>query len=290
MHSTTLVQAVYYAPRGRRRLINLGALISQRYLLPEDRLIGLIGDAGAGKSLLVRGMFPELVLTNDDEGVNVRPLPILADARDGFFAGHIYHLDVRFEMAFTQLWELAEAVRQAVTAGCTVVVEHFDLLYDVLGLNAACLIAVGEEVVVTKPTVFGPFPKELAQYAYDSLVYRKMAHSAEDLLSIVFPQMGFDPPTIHSDVRRGFVVEFSEKLDIDLEEVEKRVHEYISKGLPIAYYDENHILIGDELIYCSGPRLHMRRTSDIVNFRLDKELQYSPLRQTFLLVGRVGSE
>ena len=33
MHSTTLVQAVYYAPRGRRRLINLGALISQRYLL-----------------------------------------------------------------------------------------------------------------------------------------------------------------------------------------------------------------------------------------------------------------
>ena len=97
MYSTTLVQAVYYAPRGRRRLMHLGMLISQRYLRPEDRLIGIIGDAGAGKSLLARGMFPGLVLTNDDEGVNVRPLPILSDARDGFFANHTYHLDVRFE-------------------------------------------------------------------------------------------------------------------------------------------------------------------------------------------------
>ena len=32
-------------------------LISQRYLRPEDRLIGIIGDAGAGKSLLARGCF-----------------------------------------------------------------------------------------------------------------------------------------------------------------------------------------------------------------------------------------
>lgn len=290
MFSTTLVQAVYYAPRGRRRLMHLGMLISQRYLRPEDRLIGIVGDAGAGKSLLARGMFPGLVLTNDDEGINVRPLPLLADARDGFFSNHTYHLDVRFETAFTPLWELAAAVRQGIEAGCRVVVEHFDLIYESLGMNAECLVAVGEEVVVTKPTVFGPFPGELAEYAYDSLVYRKMAHSAEDILSIVFQETGYDPPTIHSDVRRGFVVEFSQKPEIDLEEVERRIHEYIAKDLPICYHDENHILIGDEQIYCSGPRLHMRRTSDIVNFRLDKELQYSPLSKTYLLVGRVGME
>lgn len=290
MYSATLVQATYYAPRGRRRLTNLGMLISQRYLMPEDRLIGMIGDAGAGKSLLARGMFPDLVLTNDDEGVNVRPLPLLADAQDGFFADHIYHLDVRFEMAFTQLWQLAEAIRQGVSAGCRVVVEHFDLIYEALGMNAECLIAVGEEVVVTKPNVFGPYPAELAEYAFDSLVYRKMAHSAEDLLSIVFPQMGFEPPTIHSDVHRGFVVEFSQKPDVDLFEVERRIHDYITADLPICYHDENHILIGDEQIYCSGPRLHMRRTGDIVNFRLDKEFQYSPLSKTYLLVGRVGLE
>ena len=54
---------------------------------------------------------------------------------------------------------------------------------------------------MTKPTVFGPFPQELAEYAFESLIYRKMAHSAEDILSIVFQEMGYDP-TIHSDVRR----------------------------------------------------------------------------------------
>ena len=100
----------------------------------------------------------------------MRPLPILSDARDGCFANHTYHLDVRFEMAFSPLWELAEAVREGLTAGCRVVVEHFDLLYSMLGVNAECLVAVGEEVVVTKPTVFGPFPQELAEYGFESLI------------------------------------------------------------------------------------------------------------------------
>ena len=36
---------------------------------------------------------------------------------------------------------------------------------DVLGLNAACLIAVGEEVVVTEnPTSLWAVPQELAQW------------------------------------------------------------------------------------------------------------------------------
>ena len=73
MHYTTLVKAVYYAPRGRQRLMHLGQIVAQRYLDAEALLIGVIGDAGAGKSLIIRGMFPGLVLTNDDDGVNVRP-------------------------------------------------------------------------------------------------------------------------------------------------------------------------------------------------------------------------
>ena len=48
----------------------------------------------------------------------------------------------------------------------------------------------------------------------------------------------------------GFVVEFSQKPDIDLDEVEKRIHEYIALDLPISYHDENHILIGEQQI-CS---------------------------------------
>ncbi len=119
MHYTTLVQAVYYAPRGGQRLMHLGMLISQRYLGAQNRLIGgVVGDAGgAGKSLLIRGMFPGLVLTNDDDGVNVRPLPVLEDAENNYFRTHTYHLDVRFEMAFSPLWELADAVTKAVSAG-----------------------------------------------------------------------------------------------------------------------------------------------------------------------------
>lgn len=288
MHYTTLVKAAYYAPRGRQRLMHLGMLISQRYLRAEDLLIGIMGDAGAGKSLIIRGMFPGLVLTNDDDGVNVRPLPVLEDAQNEFFRTHTYHLDVRFEMAFTPLWELADAVKRAVSAGRRVVVEHFELLYPLLNVNAEMLIGIGEEVVVTVPTLFGPFPSEIAEQAYKSLVYRKMAHSAEDLTSIVFEQMGFEPPTFHSDVRRGFVVEFTRKPEIELAEVERRVLEFIDQDLPISFFNEGTIMIGQEKLECSGPRIHMSSTGKIEGFRLEKNFHYSPITKTFLLAGRVG--
>ena len=69
--------SIYFAPRGNIRMAELGMQIAQQYLRPTDKLIGVIGDAGSGKSMLVKGMFPGLELTNDDEGVNVRPLPLL---------------------------------------------------------------------------------------------------------------------------------------------------------------------------------------------------------------------
>lgn len=288
MHYPTLVQAVYYAPRGRKRLMHLGMQISQRYLGADDRLIGVMGDAGAGKSLLIRGMFPGLVLTNDDDGVNIRPLPVKDDAENEFFRTHTYHLDIRFEMAFTQLWELADAVKKAVSAGRRVVVEHFELLYPLLNINAEVLIGIGEEVVVTVPTIFGPFPAEVAEQAHRSLIYRKMAHSAEDLTGIVFEQLGCELPTFHGDVRRGFVVEFTRKPEIDLAEVERRVLEYIEQDLPISFFNDRSILIGQERLECSGPRIHMSSTGQIEHFRLEKNFQYSPITKTFLLAGRVG--
>src|SRR5690554_7739780 len=288
MHYITLVKAAYYAPRGRQRLMHLGQIIAQRYLDAEALLIGVIGDAGAGKSLIIRGMFPGLVLTNDDDGVNVRPLPVLEDAQADHFRTHTYHLDVRFEMAFTPLWELADAVKKAISAGRRVVVEHSELLYPLLNINAEMLIGIGEEVVVTVPTLFGPFPAEIAEEAYQSLVYRKMAHSAEDLTGIVFEQMGFEPPTFHSDVRRGFVIEFAHKPDVDLAEVERRVSDYIVQDLPISFSGEDTILIGQDQLECSGPRIHMSSTGKIEGFRLEKNFQYSPITKTYLLAGRVG--
>ena len=64
----------------------LGMQVAQLYLSPFDKLIGIIGEAGSGKSALIRGMFPGLELTNDDNGVYVRPLPLLEqDSGFSFF-------------------------------------------------------------------------------------------------------------------------------------------------------------------------------------------------------------
>ena len=121
--------SVYFAPRGLTRMADLGMQIAQQYLSPFDKLIGIIGEAGSGKSMLVKGMFPGLELTNDDEGVNIRPLPLLQLDTGAFYSAHTYHLDIRFESAFTQMWQLKDAILEAIDAGKRVVVEHFDLTW-----------------------------------------------------------------------------------------------------------------------------------------------------------------
>ena len=63
--------SVFFAPRGNERMIKLGKDIAQQYLNPFDKLIGVVGEAGSGKSMLIKGMFPGLELCNDDNGVNI---------------------------------------------------------------------------------------------------------------------------------------------------------------------------------------------------------------------------
>ncbi|MDF2985926.1 MAG: lantibiotic transporter [Eubacterium sp.] len=287
-----LLYAVYFAPRGKSRILNLGHLISQRHISATDRLIGLIGDAGAGKSLLIRGMFPGLELTNDDEGLNIRPLPIFRDTDRAFFSSHTYHIDARFELAFSQINDLADAVKRAVQQDKRVIIEHFDLLYPVLGMNAEVLIGIGEEVIVTRPNVFGPLPKDISDIVFKSIKYRKMAHTAEDLTcKVLSEEFGFSHHQVHSDVRHGFVLEFTEKPNIDIEVVENRVKEYIKKGLAVGYMDEKHIHIGDsDNFHCTGPRIHVRNTGEIENFQLFKEFKYDLISGVYALVGLVGSE
>ena len=48
----------FYAPRGRSRIFELGIQLAQQYLSPFDLIIGVIGEAGSGKSALIKGMFP----------------------------------------------------------------------------------------------------------------------------------------------------------------------------------------------------------------------------------------
>lgn len=136
MHKS-LIQSAFYAPRGRHRIYELGIQIAQQYLSPFDKLIGVIGDAGSGKSSLIHGMFPGLELTNDDDGVNVRPLPLLDVGMErGFYTPHTYHLDIRFETGFTQPHILADAIMEALNLNKRVIVEHFELIYPLLPRNA----------------------------------------------------------------------------------------------------------------------------------------------------------
>lgn len=284
-----LMYASYFAPRGRNRMYILGQQVSERYLSPLDRLIGIIGDAGAGKSSLIKGMFPGLELTNDDDGVNVRPLPLLKNLDKGFFTSHTYHIDMRFETAFTQTYVIADAVKQALEQGKRVIVEHFDLLYPILGINADVMLGVGGEVIVVRPTVFGPFPSELIEVVIKTLRYRKMAHTAEDLTSMVLARdYGAILTFGHRDVHHGFVLEYPVELDADLREVEKKVKRIIDEGIKVSYCDEGHISIGEDTWICSGPRTHVSNTELIENFRLFHEYKFDPKTKSCLIIGQVG--
>ena len=279
----------YYAPRGHHRMYALGAELAQLYLAPTDKLIGIIGDAGSGKSALIRGMFPGLDLTNDDNGVYVRPLPILdMDSGFSFFTPHTYHLDIRFENGFTQMSELADAISEALHKGKRVIVEHFDLVYPLLGANANLLIGVGEQILISRPSLFGPEPDEIKQEVYKSLRYRLMAHTAEDICEMFIGEHDLKRAT-HGDVKHGFSLIYNDhKPEFDLRELEEKVHDIIAQDLPVTYVDDSHITIGDSLQECDGPRVHVSRTGLIENFRLMHHFIYDKFKRNYVLVGCVG--
>lgn len=275
------------AARGYPRLYDQGMQIAQQYLSPFDLLIGVIGDSGAGKSVMIKGMFPGLELTNDDNGVNVRPLPILDLDDTGFFSPHTYHLDIRFESAFTQMHELAAAIEEAIGRGKRVIVEHFDLIYPFLKRNAHLLLGLGEEIVVTRPSVFGPEPDVIADIVYKSIPYRRMAHTAEDLVEFCLADRRIFRYE-HADVRHGFLLVFPEKPDVDLGELETCVRGMIDLNMPVSYHDESHVLIGDQRHYCTGPRMHVKSTGEIKQFSIYPELIREEITGRHMLLGLVN--
>jgi len=285
----THILSSYYAPRGHHRMYALGQQLAQIYLSPNDKLIGVIGDAGSGKSALIRGMFPGLELTNDDNGVYVRPLPLLEqDNSFAFFSPHTYHLDIRFENGFTQMSVLAEAIAEALDNGKRVVVEHFDLVYPLLGANANLLIGVGEQVLISRPTLFGPEPDEIKEVVYRSLHYRLMAHTAEDLCEMYMDKEDMERCG-HDDVKHGFAIYFPEtKPHFDIRELEEKVKAVIAQNLPITYVDEQHICVGDRIHKCNGPRIHVSNTGQVENFHLMHHFIYDRFKRRYLLVGCVG--
>ena len=290
-HLKSHILSSYFAPRGHKRMYSLGMHLAQLYLSPFDKLIGIIGDAGAGKSALIRGMFPGLELTNDDDGVYVRPLPLLEeDSGNSFFSHHTYHVDIRFENAFTQMSVLADAIDRALHNGKRVVVEHFDLVYPFLGYNANLLIGAGEQILISRPNLFGPEPEDIKNTVYESISYRLMAHTAEDLCEYCMPKEDL-AYCGHDDIRHGFIITFPEKMpSFDIKELEERVREMIKQDLPVVYQDNKHVRIGENIHPCTGPRIHVSSTGMIKNFKLLDHFVYDRLAKRYLLVGYVGED
>lgn len=289
VHRETLLYAAYYAPRGSYRLYMVAAELAQKYLTPTDLLIGILGAEGSGKSTLIKGLFPGLELTNDDEGINVRPTPLFDFDPADPFSGHTFHVDARYELAFHQKYELAEAILKAIGHHRRVVVEHFDLIYEALGHNAQVLIGIGEEILVARPTVFGPFPQAIKTIVDKTIKYRLMAHSAEDITTMVLQEDYRIPfPPLHSDVPQGFVLNFSERPAVDLAELEKKVQAIIARDLPISPCGDNTISIGAETMPCTGTRTHVSSSGKIENFRLIKEYRYDQISQEYYVIGLVG--
>ncbi len=289
VHRETLLYATYYAPRGSYRLYMVAAELARRYLTPTDLLIGILGAEGSGKSTLIKGLFPGLELTNDDEGINVRPTPLFHFDPADPFSGHTFHVDARYELAFHQKYELSEAVLKAILHNRRVVVEHFDLVYESLGHNAQVLIGIGEEIIVARPTVFGPFPRAIKSIVDKTIKYRLMAHSAEDITCKVLEHEYKVPfPPLHSDVRQGFVLNFKERPDVDLHELERKVQAIIAKDVPIAPCGDNTISIGVGTMPCTGTRTHVKSSGQIENFRLIKEYRYDQMSREYYVIGLVG--
>lgn len=281
---------VYFAPRGKDRLLFLGDQLALRHLNYADKLIGIVGDSGSGKSSIIKGMFPGLELANDDDGLNPKKIMQIRDYLTDSYDTSTYHIDMRFQTAFTQMHEIVDFVRGALENNRRVIVEHFDLLYPSLQINAEILIGIGEEIILTRPSMFGPLPKDIYKIVFNSVKYRRIAHTAEDLTTLVLEsEYGLKKRSWdNADVRRGFVLKFKEPPDLDLQELEDKVRELIAQDLTVNYYDENHIQIGEIVLKCNGPRIHVRSTGEITEFSLLKDFVHDVFHGTYSLVGLVG--
>ncbi len=282
----------YFAPRGKERLLFLGEQIAHRHLTYTDKLIGIVGDAGSGKSSLIKGMFPGLELSNDDDAINPRKIMQVRELFENVQESTTYHIDMRFQTAFTQMHEIVDFVTTALEHDRRVIVEHFNLLHPALGMNADLLVGIGEEIIVTRPSVFGPLPESIYEIVHQSLVYRKMAHTIEDITIYVLNQeFGIKEDAFYSaDMRNGFVLKFPKLVDLDFERLSRKVNEMLAQQLPISYYDEDHIMIGEIVTECNGPRFHIRNTSEVEQFSFIKRFVKDTKKNEYCLIGMLSDE
>ena len=281
------IYALYFAPRGKERLLFLGDQIGKRHLLYTDKLIGILGDAGSGKSSLIKGMFPGLELTNDDDRLDSKKIMQVRDPEEDFNNATTFHLDMRFQTAFTQMHEIVDFVNKALERNRRVIVEHFNLLFPALQQPADLMVGIGEEILVVRPTVFGPLPQDVYEHVHTSLKYRKMAHTVEDITIQILRKEYHLPRDLFfsSDIKNGFLLRFTKNIDLDFDKLSKRIHQRLAENLSVHYLDEAHIKIGDSVTPCTGPRLHLQNTSEVTGFSLVKHFVRDEKTDTWCLVG-----
>ena len=88
----------------------------------------------------------------------------------------------------------------------------------------------------------------------------------------------------------GRITEFEEKPDVDLYVLEKKVKEAVQQDLPVSYYDVTHVQIGDYILECLGPRMHITSTGKIEDFTLVKDYPQDPRNGYYMLVGILGKQ
>ena len=281
------IYSLYFAPRGKERLLFLGDQIANRHLRFGDRLIGVLGDAGSGKSSLIKGMFPGLELTNDDDRLDSRKIMQVRDMEEDFSNATTFHLDMRFQLAFTQMHEIVDFVCKAIDHKRRVIVEHFNLLFPSLRMPADLMIGIGEEILVIRPTIFGPKPQDVYDLMHTSLKYRKMAHTVEDVtIQLLVNEFNVKQDLFFSsDIKNGFLLRFIQPVDLDFDRLAGRIQDRLAENLPIRYHDETHIMIGDSIMHCTGPRLHLRNTEEVEDFRLIRRFIRDEKTDTYCLVG-----
>jgi hypothetical protein len=116
-----------------------------------------------------------------------------------------------------------------------------------------------------------------------------MVHTAEDLCEFVLERQGIGPHLYeHADVRHGFILSFVTEPEIDFDALEAGVNELINEDISVSYYDETHIMFGEDIHRCTGPRMHVRSAGEIGKVTFLRELLREPITDLYLLVGVVG--
>ena len=161
-------------------------------------------------------MFPGLQLSNDDDIVNPHKMLQVRNSMMEVDEATTFHIDIRFQMAFTQMFEIVDYVNSLLERNRRVVVEHFNLLYPALGRNADIIVGIGEEIIVTRPSLFGPHLRVFIILCIVTSISKNGAFSRRSNTEVLHETFDIMEEEYFFLISERFVIKFHKKPD-DLE-------------------------------------------------------------------------